>query len=66
MLESVTAQAVPLGMLEMVGRWQLANTLTEELAAVTPAQVQHVARTYFQPTSRVTGRFFPDNNTGAT
>ena len=66
MLESVTAQAVQLGMLEMVGRWQLANTLTEELAAVTPAQVQHVARTYFQPTSRVTGWFFPDNNTGAT
>ena len=41
-------------------------TFAEELAAGTPAQVQHVARTYFQPTSRVTGWFFPDNNTGAT
>lgn len=66
MLESVTAQALQLGMLEMVGRWRLAATLTDELAAVTPAEVQRVARTYLRPSSRVTGWFLPDNGNGTT
>lgn len=64
-LESVTAQAVQLGMLEMASNWRLAQTLTDDLRQVTPADVQRVARTYLREASRVTGWFLPAAANGA-
>ena len=64
-LESVTAQAVQLGMLEMAASWRLAQTLTDDLRQVTPADVQRVARTYLRESSRVTGWFLPAAANGA-
>ena len=64
MLESVTAQALTIGMLEMASSWHLAATLTDELCAVTPSDVQRVARTYLHESARVTGWFLPSTTTG--
>lgn len=64
-LESVTAQAVQLGMLEMAASWRLAQTLTDDLRRVTPADVQRVARTYLREPARVTGWFLPAAANGA-
>ena len=58
-LESVTAQAVQLGMLEMAASWRLTQTLTDDLQRVTPADVQRVAQTYLCEPARVTGWFLP-------
>ena len=64
-LESVTAQAVQLGMLEMAASWRMAQTLTDDLRRVTPADVQRVARTYLREPARVTGWFLPAAANGA-
>jgi len=49
-LDSVYYQAMQIGMLETVGLdWQLADTIVDKLKAVTPEQVQAVARKYFVP-----------------
>ena len=64
-LESVTAQAVQLGMLEMAASWRLSQTLTDDLQRVTPADVRRVARTYLREPSRVTGWFLPAAANGA-
>jgi zinc protease len=64
-LESVTAQAVQLGMLEIAASWRLAQTLTDDLRRVTPADVQRVARTYLREPARVTGWFLPAAANGA-
>jgi len=48
--DSVFYQAMQLGMLETVGLgWELADQYVERLAAVTPEQVQAVARKYLIP-----------------
>ena len=45
---SVTSQATTIGQLETVGlSWQLMDTELAELSAVTPADIQQAARTYF-------------------
>ena len=64
MLESVTSQALTLGMLEMASSWHLADTLTDELCAVTPSDVQRVARKYLHESARVTGWFLPSTTAG--
>ena len=57
--ESVTSQALTLGFLEMVDRHERMEHILEELAAVTPEEVQRVARTYLVADNRVTGWFLP-------
>jgi zinc protease len=49
-LDSVYYQAMQIGLLETVGLdWQLADTIVDKLKAVTPEQVQAVAKKYFVP-----------------
>ena len=49
-LDSVYYQAMQIGLLETVGLdWRLADTFVEKLKAVTPEQVQAVARKYLVP-----------------
>ncbi len=64
-LESVTAQAVQLGMLEMCAGWRRALTLADDMQRVTPADVQRAARTYLCEPQRVTGWFLPAAGPGA-
>ncbi|MEJ2310255.1 MAG: pitrilysin family protein [Gammaproteobacteria bacterium] len=48
--DSVYYQAMQIGMLETVGLdWRLADTFVDKLKAVTPEQVQAVAKKYFVP-----------------
>ena len=63
-LESVTAQAIWLGFLEMTGSWRTSRTFVERVSAVRPADVQRVAATYFGPDNRVTGWFVPASDDG--
>ena len=64
-LESVTSQALWLGFLEMADGWRGATTFTERLSAITPDDVQRVARAYLHRANRVTGWFVPDGTGGA-
>lgn len=48
--DSVFSQALQLGQLETVGLgWELADQYVDRLAAVTPEQIQQVAKTYLTP-----------------
>jgi zinc protease len=57
--ETVTAQAFITGQMEIVDRASRVDTLEDELAAVTPEDVQRVARTWLQPNQRVIGWQLP-------
>ncbi len=57
--ESVTQQALRLGMWEVLDRYGRLDTLLDELAAVTADDVQRVAQTYLTERSRTVGHFLP-------
>jgi zinc protease len=57
--ESVTDQALQIGMWEMLDSFRRVETLPEELAAVTAEDVRRVARTYLTERRRVVGHFIP-------
>lgn len=57
--ESVTQQALRLGMWEVLDRYGRLDTLLDELAAVTAADVQRVAQTYLTERGRTVGHFVP-------
>ncbi|CAN5630643.1 pitrilysin family protein [soil metagenome] len=59
--EGVTSQAFWLGSMAVVDRWQRALTLVDELEAVTPDDVQRVAKTYLRPDQRTTGLLIPSS-----
>ena len=53
--ETVTAQAFLTGQMEIVDHAGRVDTLESELAAVTPEDVQRVARTWLVPEGRTVG-----------
>jgi zinc protease len=57
--ESVTNQAMLLGMWEVLDSYQRAETIYDELAAVRMEDVQRVARTYLTEQRRTVGHFIP-------
>lgn len=57
--DSVTNQAYMLGYLESIYSASLYDEALEKLAAVTPAEVQRVAKTYLNKQNRTVGWFIP-------
>ena len=62
--EGVTNQAFWLGQMEIVDRYQRAETLVDELAAITPDDVQRVVQTYLRTDARTIGWLIPDGDGG--
>ncbi|NCC31696.1 MAG: insulinase family protein, partial [Chloroflexia bacterium] len=58
-LESVTNQALQIGMWEVLDSYQRGETLLEEITAVEAADVQRVAQTYLTSKRSVIGTFLP-------
>jgi len=63
--EGVTNQAYWLGDLETVSSYQMLDDFVERIAAVTPADVQRVARSYLGRSNRTVGWFEPTAPSGA-
>ena len=57
--ENITNQGFWMGYAEMFADYNWFLTYLENLAAVTPAEVQRVAQQYLQPRSRVVGTYIP-------
>jgi zinc protease len=60
--ENITNQAFWMGYVEMFSSYKWYMEYLDNLAKVTPQDVQHVAQKYFQPASRVIGTFIPKGN----
>ena len=57
--ENITNQGFWMGYAEMFADYNWFQTYLDNLAAVTPAEVQRVAQQYLQPRSRVVGTYIP-------
>jgi zinc protease len=57
--ESVTQQALRLGMWEVLDSYRRLDTLIDELSAVTAANIQRAAQTYLIERNRTVGHFIP-------
>jgi zinc protease len=57
--ESVTQQALRLGMWEVLDSYRRLDTLLDELGTVTAADVRRVAQTYLTERNRTVGHFIP-------
>jgi zinc protease len=57
--ESITNQAFWMGFAEMFASYDWFLGYLDSLAAVTPEDVQRVARTYFRPRNRIVGIYVP-------
>jgi zinc protease len=62
--ESITNQAYWLGFAEMFAGYDWFVNYLDQLAAVTPEQVQRIAQTYLRPQNRVLGTYLPTGNVG--
>jgi zinc protease len=62
--DSVTAQARQLGYWAMLGDWRYLATYLDRMRALTPADVQAVARRTFSADTRTVGHFVPSNGRG--
>ena len=60
--ENITNQAFWLGYAEMFATYHWFETYLEKMMAVTPKEVQRVARTYLRPQTRVVGTYIPSGN----
>jgi zinc protease len=61
--ENITNQAYWLGFSEMFANYDWFVTYLDRLAAVTPADIQRIARGYLAPRSRVVGTYLPVQST---
>lgn len=59
--ESITNQAFWMGYTEMFANYEWFENYLDNLAAVTPDDVQRVAKKYFQKKYRVVGTYLPVN-----
>lgn len=59
--ENITSQAFWMGYAEMVASYGWFEKYLDNLAAVTPQDVQRVAQKYFQPANRVVGIYLPED-----
>ncbi|NNJ11464.1 insulinase family protein [Chloroflexales bacterium ZM16-3] len=59
--ESVTNQAMQLGMWETLDSYRRVDTLLDELAAVSAEDVRRIAQTYLTERRRTVGHFVPDD-----
>jgi zinc protease len=57
--ENITNQAFWLGYAEMFASYDWFESYLEKMSAVTPKEVQRVARTYLRPQMRVVGTYLP-------
>ncbi|MEA3350080.1 MAG: pitrilysin family protein [Chloroflexota bacterium] len=64
--ESITNQAFWMGFSEMFDSYDWFTRYLDNLAAVTPEDVQRIARTYLIPRNRVLGTYLPTNNAEVT
>ncbi len=64
--ESITNQAFWMGYSEMFANYNWFLTYLDRLSAVTPADVERVAREYFRPQSRIVGMYLPTGNEEGT
>lgn len=62
--ESVTNQALLLGMWEVLDRYTRTETLLDEVGSVRPADVQRVAQRYLTERCRTVGHFLPTEDGG--
>jgi zinc protease len=62
--ENITNQAFWMGFAEMFSTYDWFTGYLNKLSKVTPEDVQRVARTYFQPKSRVIGTYIPKGTEG--
>lgn len=61
--DSMSQQAIMLGILETVGLpWQLADTFPDKIKAVTPEQIQQVAKKYFNPIRLTVAELVPEQS----
>ncbi len=60
--ESITNQAFWMGYSEMFADYNWFLAYLDKLSAVTPADVERVARAYFRPQNRVVGTYIPTGN----
>jgi zinc protease len=63
-LESVTNQAMQIGMWEVLDSYKRVDTLLEDLTAVSAEDVRRVAQTYLTERRRVVGHFVPSDEQG--
>jgi len=61
---SVTAQARQLGYWAMIGDWRYLTTYLDRIRALTPADIQAVARRTFNADTRTVGHFVPSDGGG--
>lgn len=62
--ESVTSQALLLGMWEVLDTYKRPETLLDEISAVTAEDVRRVAQTYLTEKHRTVGHFIPTEDSG--
>jgi zinc protease len=61
--ESVSSQALLLGMWEVLDSYKRLDTLLDTIGAVTADDVQRVAQMYLTESRRTVGHFIPTNGT---
>jgi zinc protease len=62
--ENITNQAFWLGHAEMFARYEWFETYLENLAKITPANLQKAARKYLRPQNRIVGTYVPAGGKG--